>query len=258
MMRFLFAGSVLFSALLIAGFILMPASWLDFALQRASHGVVGLGNPTGRIWKGSGTVQAILPGGQVHVLGRVRWDLALSELFLARVHAKVYSDDSDRSRLEIRISRAGIELENVQFDFPAGLLGAFSPTLREAALSGKITVRARAFGWSKDEMHGSAEATWGDASSGRVRISPLGTYVIRLNGGVHGLDCAISTLSSSALKLGGNCRWPKNEALQMQLTAEPVESQRQELTPLLRIFGREVRPGVYQLQGLTVAGVSFQ
>jgi len=52
---------------------LAPATWLDAALRESSRGALGLGDAQGRLWDGSGTLQALLPRGEAVTLAVLRW-----------------------------------------------------------------------------------------------------------------------------------------------------------------------------------------
>ena len=238
-----------------------PATWLDAALQRGSRGALSLGDAQGRIWAGSGTLQALLPRGEPVTLGRLRWSVAAAELLRGRLRFNVLSMPEGAPLVDVSLGTAGLTIHSSHLQLPAALLGAVSPTLREAALGGQLLIEASEFQWTRQQAAGAVDIVWTDAATGRVRVNPLGSYRIECQGeqsGAGGLDCRIATISAdAALKLTGSCRLASGQPIELDATAEAGESARRELVPLLRIIGKELRPGLYQLQPDPGIGLDF-
>jgi hypothetical protein len=129
---------------------------------------------------------------------------------------------------------------------PAALLGVLSPTLRAAALSGQLALHANDLRFDHNHAAGKAQAYWKAAGSNLSRIRPLGNYLLDLNGRGNGLDFHLTTIGGP-LTLTGSGGWSPGKNPDIRITATPVESARQDLTPLLRMLGRETSPGTYQL-----------
>jgi general secretion pathway protein N len=244
-----FAAFGIFVAVLIgAGVYLMPATWLDSALQRESRGVLSLGDPQGRVWEGSGVLQALLPGGEAMTVDRVGWTVAWRELFSGRIRFSLISVRTGKSIADAALGVSGLTVHSGQLELPASLLGTLTPTLRELALSGQLVLKFRDFHLADKQAGGTVEVTWNDAASGLVPISPLGNYQIEIKGNDSGLGCRIATLNEAALKLTGKCQHSAGQPFSLDATAEPAPRYRRELAPLLRVIGKEIRPGIYQLQ----------
>ena len=245
----IFATFGAFAAVLIgAGIYLMSATWLDSVLQRESRGVLSLGDPRGRVWEGSGVLQAMLPGGEAMTIDRVGWTVASRELLLGRIRFSLHSIRTGKPVADATLGVSGLMFHSAQLELPASLLGTLSPTLREAALSGQVVLKLRDFHLARKHASGTAEIIWNDAASGLVAISPLGNYQIEIKGDASGLGCRISTLNEAAMKLAGKCQKPAGQPFSIDATAEPAQRYRRELAPLLRVIGKEIRPGIYQLQ----------
>lgn len=236
------------SVMMGATVVMAPATWLDFVLHRASGGVVSLGAPQGSLWSGTGTLQALMPQGAPVLIDRIRWSVVTPELWRGRLHLRVFSGQSEKLMADATLASSGLTLHSVQFDMPAALLGAFSPTLREAGLGGMLEVKASDLRVSGRRATGAATIVWNGAASGLTRVGALGNYRIEINGDANGLLCQFSTLDDAALKLTGNCRLTPGQPFRIDGTAEPAEVYKTRLVPLLRVFGRETRPGIYQLQ----------
>lgn len=248
MKRSIAAFGVFFAVLISAGIYLMPATWLDSALQRESRGVLSLGDPRGRVWEGSGVLQAMLPGGEAMTVDRVGWTVAWRELFFGRIRFSLISSRTGKPIADATLGVSGLTVHSGQLQLPASLLGTLTPTLREIVLSGQLVLKFRDFHLADKHAGGTAEITWNDAASGLVPINPLGNYQIEVKGNESGLGCRISTLNEAALKLTGKCQQSAGQPFSIDATAEPAPRYRRELAPLLRVIGKEIRPGIYQLQ----------
>lgn len=248
MKRSFVAFGIFVAVLISAGIYLMPATWLDSALQRESRGVLSLGDPQGRVWEGSGVLQALLPRGEAMTIDRVGWTVASRELFFGRIRFSLVSVRTGKSIADATLGVSGLTVHSAQLELPASLLGTLTPTLREAALSGQLVLKLRDFHLARKQAGGTVEITWNDAASGLVPVSPLGNYQIEIKSNDSGLGCRISTLNEAAMKLAGKCRQSAGQPFSIDASAEPAPKYRRELAPLLRVIGKEIRPGIYQLQ----------
>lgn len=235
-------------ALISVGIYLMPATWLDFVLQHESRGVLSLGDPRGRVWEGSGVLQAMLPRGEAMTIDRVGWSVVTRELLLGRIRFSLLSIRTGKPIVDATLGVSGLMFHSAQLELPASLLGTLSPTLREAALTGQLVLKLRDFHLARKQASGTADIIWNDAASGLVPVSPLGNYQIEIKGNASGLGCRISTINEAAMKLVGKCQQSAGQPFSLDATAEPAEMYRRELAPLLRVIGKEIRPGIYQLQ----------
>lgn len=233
-------------ALLAALLALAPASWLDLALQRGSRGLAGLAEPKGTLWRGSGVIQAILPSGAVETLDSVRWTIDPWRLFAGRLHVAMVSERDGKPVLDATLGPGSVTVSELRLDAPAALLGAISPTLREAGISGRIALRASGVKVDRQATTGSGELLWLDAGSSLTAVHPLGTYRIELKGAGRGLDFSLATLGG-ALNLTGGGQWQPGAALAFNATATPAPEQARQLAPLLRIIGKETGAERYEI-----------
>jgi hypothetical protein len=182
------------------------------------------------------------------------------ELLRGRIRFNVVSLPEGKPLLDASLDTSGLTIHSSRLLLPAALLGALSPTLRDADLGGLLLIEARDFQWTRQQVRGAADIVWTDAASGRVRVNPLGSYRIGCQeeiGGAGGLDCRIATVSAgAALTVSGSCLLAPGQLFKLDATAEAGENARRELVPLLRIVGKEIRPGLYQLQPDPGVGLS--
>lgn len=223
-----------------------PASWLDGGLRAATRGTLILADPQGRLWQGSGTLQALLPRGAAVTLAPLRWTLRYTPP--AGLRFAVVSARDGALLLDASAHGGGVMLHSAHLELPAGLLGSASPTLRDADLGGQVTFTADELGQQAGRFSGKGEMRWQGASASLAGNQSLGDYRIRLDGTGAGLAAQIDSLGQPALVLAGDGAWQPGRTPRLNLTATPSEARRQALDPLLRLIGRETQPGVYQLQ----------
>ena len=246
MRRLLSAFAVLIGILLVMA-VYAPASWLDYGLQRISDRSLGLGDPHGSLWRGSGTLQAILPRGEAVTIGPVSWKIQARELLAGRLHLLMSSDRNGRPVLDAGITATTLTLHDLDIELPAALLGVVSPTLRDADPAGSMALRSREFVVDGHRNTGTVELRWKDAALSLSRVRPLGTYLMVVVGKDEGLDMRLMTLKGD-LDLSGSGNWKPGRKLDIDVKATPSAARRDDLVPLLRILGHETSAGTYQLR----------
>jgi len=226
--------------------VLLPATWVDALLQRASRGSLAMTGATGSFWRGEGSLQALLPGGAAVTLTPVRWQVAAAELLALKLHFRAESARDGKPVLDATLTPGGTRIDEVNLELPASLLGVLSPTLREADFSGQILLQVKQVRVARGEAGGSAKAYWKSAGSGLSRIRPLGNYLLDLDGKGDALDFRLSTMGGP-LTLAGSGKWRPGKPPEMLVTATPEAGVRQDLAPLLRLLGRDTGQGSYRL-----------
>jgi len=242
-------------AFLIILLALAPATWLDAGLQRHSQGLVGLAEAKGSLWRGSGVIQAILPSGQVETLEAVHWTLEPGALLTARLHLSMLADRDGKPVLDATLAPGSLGIAERRLTAPAALLGALSPTLRAAELTGLIMLRASGVRIDDQATTGSGDLLWRDAGSSLTPVYPLGNYMMTLRGAGRGLDFNLASMGG-ALALSGSGQWRPGSPLALKATATPAPDQAKQLTPLLRIIGKHNGDGSYQLMLSGTAGLA--
>ncbi|MDD3528869.1 MAG: type II secretion system protein N [Gallionellaceae bacterium] len=234
---------------LCAGLVyLAPATWWDLGLRRVSNDVLSLGGVRGTFWRGSGSLQAMLPHGSAVTLSAIQWQLRAGDLVRGRLRVSVLAAGSGQVILDMSAGRAGLTVYAAHLEMPASLLGSLSPTLRAAAPGGHLTLSSDGLRYVGGQFAGRAELVWRDATSSLTSVRPLGDYRLDLDGAGTGLNCRLSTLGDAALSFDGTAVWQPGRPLTFAGSARPAATQRRELSPLLRLFGQETAPGVYRLQ----------
>ncbi len=245
-MRRLIRPGLLILLLLVAYLAMLPATWFDALLQRWTQGSLAMTGTSGTLWRGEGSLQAILPSGEAVTLAPAAWKVSLGELLSLRLHITLNSTQSGRPILDASLAPGEARINEAKLTLPAALLGVLSPTLRAAALSGQLALQVSDVQVDDGSATGKAKAVWLGAGSELSRVRPLGNYQLDLNGQDGGLDFRLTTLGGD-LNLSGKGRFQPGKQADYRITAIPTEAKRQELVPLLRMLGTEVSPGTYQL-----------
>ena len=233
---------VFFSAYLV----MLPATWMDALLQSASQDSLALTGAKGTVWRGEGSLQALLPTGEAITLVPLSWNIDTAELLALKVHIKAQSTRDNKPVLNATFGPGETFVQEAKLDVPAALLGVLSPTLRAAALSGRIALHVDELRFDSSHAAGKAQAYWNGAGSSLSRIRPLGNYLLDLNGMGSGINMRLSTIGGP-LTLAGSGSWIPGKRPDIRVMATPEEAVRQELAPLLRMMGHETSPGTYRI-----------
>jgi general secretion pathway protein N len=237
---------LLLFALAVTYLVMLPPTWIDALLQRATRSALAMTGATGTFWRGEGTLQAILPTGVAVTLVPVSWDIAPGALLALKLHINARSTRDNTPVLNATFGLAEFSIQDATLELPAGLIGVVSPTLRAADLSGMISVNATDIHWDRSHAAGKVRAYWKSAGSNLSRVNPLGSYMLTLDGQGAGLDFHLITMGG-ALTLTGSGTWRPGLSPDIRLVATPDKAAQQDLVPLLRMMGREISPGTYQL-----------
>jgi len=234
----------------------LPATWLDESLRLVSRGALGLGDTGGSFWQGEGRLQGLLPHGEVVTLATLRWSFGFADLPRGKLRFTARAIRDDRVILLATLRPGGIEVHDMELALPAAMLGHLSPTLREAGLSGQISMSARDFSIDDAGVRGQAEARWEDAASSLVAVRPLGSYQFEAHGEADALRLRLTTLQG-VLGLSGDARLQGAQPPDYRLLARVDAAREETLAPLLRLFGRRRDDGVYELnftEGVLLSG----
>lgn len=232
--------------LVVTYLVMLPATWMDAVLQRASLGTLAMTAVKGTLWRGEGNLQALLPSGQAVTLVPVIWTVPAGELLALKLHINAQSARDNTPVLNATLRLGDTYIQEAKLDLPAALLGVLSPTLRAAALSGQLALQVNEARFGGNHADGKARAYWKSAGSSLSRVRPLGNYLLDLSGKGNGLDFHLTTMRGP-LNLSGTGSWRPGRQPDVRVTAIPEASVRQDLAPLLRMMGHEVSPGTYKL-----------
>jgi general secretion pathway protein N len=246
-MKRAFAILIIVLVFIVSYVVMLPSTWIDMIVQRASHGALAMTGTTGTMWRGEGSLQALLPSGVAVTLAPLRWNIVATDLLKLKLHLKAQSLRDGRPVIDATFSPNETKLSEASLSLPAALLGVLSPTLRAADLSGEIDLHANGIRIDHGHAAGNANALWRAAGSSLSRVNPLGNYALALNGLGDKLEFRLTT-TRGPLNLNGSGSWQPGNMPNIKITATPEQNARQDLVPLLRMMGREISPGTYQLE----------
>jgi general secretion pathway protein N len=231
--HYLLAGLV-YLALLLAW---APASLLGWALPRVADQAVSLDGPQGTVWRGEAAgVRVRAANGPEHSLGHLKWRLKPLDLFAGRLGYRLQLAGAGiQAGGVLRVGAKGSALSDVRADLPASLLGQVSPDLALWQPGGRLALEAPGLVFTQAGVEGKATLRWRDAVSGRVR-TPLGSYLVELDGTPSGLGIKLST-EAGALNLQGSGLWSPGRGMSFFGLARPAPEGRMELEGLLGLLG---------------------
>lgn len=239
-------GTVLLLVLASTYLAMLPATWVDSLLRDQTRASLAMTGTSGTLWRGEGTLQAILPSGEAVTLAPVSWNIAPWELLKLRLHVVMRATQTGNPLLDVTLAPGATHVHEARLELPAALLGVVSPTLRAAALSGQLALQASDVRLEQDRATGKARVMWLFAGSELSSVRPLGSYQLDVEGQDGGLGLRLTTMAG-VLNLTGSGRVQAGRDPDFRIMAVPIEAKRQELAPMLRMLGREVSPGAYQL-----------
>ncbi|HEY0879797.1 MAG TPA: type II secretion system protein N [Zeimonas sp.] len=238
----------------LAGLAVVPATYADAALARATQGRVRLAQAEGTIWNGSarlvlaegasgtgstsGTNASFRAGtlvSGVAIPGRVDWSIRALPLLVGQLDASLRLDRVARpvrvhgSWNEVRIDAGALELPAVELGGlgspwntvqPAGALSLSweNLVLRPAGLDGRARVELRG------------------ASSAMTPVRPLGSYRIDVVGRGARAELSIETIDGP-LRLQGNGSFDAKRGLRFVAEASAEARERDRLQSFLGLIG---------------------
>ncbi len=222
-----------------------PAGMLGTLLRLASNERIELANTDGTVWNGTANPVLHLHSGELVVLDRVQWKLALLKAFTGKLAIELLWTDAPHSfPMEAVIAPGQVELRHAHIPFPALLLGEVSAPLKPAALRGRIILDSDGLRITRQGILGSATADWINASSSLSQVSPLGNYHLTFTGTPDGLSTTLQT-TSGALLLSGTGQFTNTTGLHFTGEAQASNGNEEALGDLLSHLGPQVRPGVH-------------
>ena len=235
--RWIIAWVGVFLVLLV---VLAPASAMDWCVRQATGGRIGIAEPAGSFWSGSGYVTALQAGGDAPI----RWRITPYRLLIGQLRVSLFQGASAEGT--ITLSPGELRLAGVDIAVPASLLGQAWEPLSRAKLAGEARVRAGALLVSGNEAAGTLRATLTNAMSGLVASRALGSYEFTAVGADRKLGIELKTLSGPLSVSGsGSWSWGQTPAFAGSMSAAP--DKQSELAAILSIGGAPNSAGAVEL-----------
>lgn len=241
--RMLAIGS---GAYVLALLAMAPATLADAVLQRASHGQLRLAETSGTLWSGAGQIEVRDAAGQAGFASALAWRLLPGDLLRARFSYEVVSGSGSRP-FPVTMFWSRIELADADVTVPAAALGLGLPRLASLELTGNVNLRIPSLVIRSSALHGSATLEWRSAGSALAPVSPLGDYILRLDGAGPEIRAILETINGP-LQLRGHGAWTQGHAPVFIATADIPPDFRQQLAPFLRLIAVERSDQSFELQ----------
>jgi len=211
----------------------LPAAWLGLALERASGGALGLGEPAGTVWKGAG-VLGLRSGGAYRRIADLEWNANPLGVFAGRLNVALTGVGRElQVRANVNLGAAGASFQNVEASAPAGILEPVLPMVAFAKPDGKLRVQADSIEVGEVWARGVATFEWLDAGLAGLQAPRLGDYRLQITANGERAELKLATLRGD-LRLNGQGEWQAAQPRMVQLrgTAE-IAGERKDLEPLL-------------------------
>ena len=231
-LRLVILGVVAYLVFLLAN---LPASWLGFALERASRGALSLGEPAGTVWKGSGLL-ALRSGGAFRGIAEFQWNCNPLSTLTGRLSVALSGIAPEtRLRASVSLGAGSVRFQNVEADAPASLLEPAIPAAAFAKPDGRVRVLADSFEVGGAGVAGAATVEWLEA--GMSGLPRLGDYRLQITGNGERAAVKLATLRGD-LRVSGEGEWRAAQPRIVQLRGTvQAAAERKDLEPLLQALG---------------------
>jgi general secretion pathway protein N len=213
--------------------VTLPASWVGYALERASGGALALGESRGTIWSGRGTLAA-RSGDGFRAIGDIQWRSNPLSIFTGKLNIAVTGSAPGADlKANVGVGLRSLRLQNLEASIPVSML---EPAIPGAALvkpQGRVRVTAESLEIGPASVRGAATAEWSEA--GMSGIARIGDYRLQVTGNGDSAAIRLATLRGD-LRVRGDGQWKAAEprVVRMRGVAE-TSPDRKDLEPLLTL-----------------------
>jgi len=211
----------------------LPASWIHYALERASGGALALGETRGTIWNGRGALAA-RSGDGFRAIGDIQWRSNPLSIFTGKLNIAVTGSAPGADlKVNVGVGLRSLRVQNLDASIPVSML---EPAIPGAALvkpQGRVRVTADSLEIGPASVRGAATADWSEA--GMSGIARVGDYRLQVTGNGDSAAIKLATLRGD-LRVRGDGQWTAKEpgVVRMRGVAETSPG-RKELEPLLTL-----------------------
>src|SRR5262249_4792199 len=199
--RFALLGVVAYVVFLA---VTLPASWVDYALERASGGALALGDSRGTVWHGPGTLAARVGDG-FRGIGEIQWRSNPLSIFTGRLSIAV-SGTAPGAELKanVGVGFRSVRVQKLDASLPVSLLEPAIPAAALAKPQGRVRVTADSLEVGPGNVRGAATAEWSEA--GMSGIPRVGDYRLQVTGNGDSAAIRLQTLRGD-LRVRGDGQW---------------------------------------------------
>ena len=229
--RFALLGAVAYLVFLVAT---LPASWIDYALERASGGALALGDSRGTIWNGRGTL-AVKSADGYRGIGDIQWRSNPLSVFTGKLSIAVSGTASGAElKANVGVGLRSLRAQKLEASLPVVLLEPAIPGAALAKPQGRVRVTADSLEIGPGNVRGAATAEWSEA--GMSGIARVGDYRLQITGNGDNAAIRLQTLRGDLrVRADGQWRAAEPRVVRMRGVAETSPG-RKDLEPLLTLL----------------------
>ena len=229
--RFALLGAAAYLIFLVAT---LPASWVGYALERATGGAVVLGDSRGTVWNGRGTLAA-RSGDSHRAIADIQWRCNPLSIFSGRLSVAVSGTSSGGDlKANATFGLRSVRFQNLDASVQASLLEQAVPVLSIWKPQGRVRLTSNSFEVGPGSVQGMASAEWSEA--GMSGIARVGDYRLQVTGSGDNAAIRLQTLRGD-LKVSGNGEWRATQPGVVQMRGEAnAPPDRKDLEPLLTLL----------------------
>jgi len=229
--RFVLLGAAAYLVFLAAT---LPASWVDYALGRATGGALALGDSRGTVWSGRGTLAA-RSGDGYRAIGDIQWRCNPLSIFSGRLSVAVTGTTSGGDlKANASFGLRSVRVQTLEASLQASVLEQAVPLLAIWKPQGRVRLSAESFDVGPGTVLGVATAEWSEA--GMSGIARVGDYRLQVTGNGDNAAIRLQTLRGD-LKVSGNGEWRATQPRVVQMRGEAnAPPDRKDLEPLLTLL----------------------
>jgi len=236
-----------FSIYIIALFVTAPATLIDILLKNISNSQVHLAEAQGTLWSGKGQIEILDASGHAALAKTVAWRFQAKELLRAHLVYEVNFNQDSYKPFPLTLAWSRIELENIEFNLPAEIVGLGLPKIAALGLTGDVFIHVLKLSINGNKKQGIARLQWRHAGSTLTPVSPLGDYELYIEEAGSATHSTLRTLQGP-LQLDGKGSWGDGQASGFLATARIAPAFQQQLVPFLRLIAVEHEDGSFALQ----------
>lgn len=247
MRRFLWISLATLLAVAATALFSLPAAWLTPMVERQTGGRLTLGDPEGRVWRGSAFAGAASdPGAPVAPVlpGRFHWTVS-PLLLLGMVDARIDNPEALDNTLTVSGSWNEWQLGPASVRMPAERLAALGAPLNTLQPSGRMQLSWPELRLRRNvqqmDIEGRMQLELTDIASALSPVKPLGAYRLQFDWQGARAQLTLATLSGPLQMEGKGAI--VNGRLQFSGLAWAQPGEEQRLAVLLNLLGQQRQMG---------------
>lgn len=222
----------------LGGLIIYMPAWIVGSLaDKYSEHRISTSSEQGTFWNGGAMLMASDSSGKNLVqVTRIKWKVKLG--FSNFVDVNFTS--SDKTIANVSLSKAGLQVNNVNLILSMDQLEPFLGNLSSMSLSGNVQVDANSLKLGKSNS-GIVNVKLEDVGSGISPVNPIGSYTVQLDLANSGIDVSSAPDSVISVKANGSMKG-------LTLNSTVQADKKDKLLQFMTMMGLPQPDGSYQMK----------